>query len=82
MGHINLLIDENKCKIDQTNRMKFFNGYIIVVRMTKKVEIWSCSLQIFLNLVANDYKLHVVVNGMITFWLISTSVSEHQMMQN
>jgi hypothetical protein len=23
MGHINLLMDENKCKIDPTNRMKF-----------------------------------------------------------
>jgi len=23
MGHINLLMDENKCKIDATNRMKF-----------------------------------------------------------
>jgi len=22
MGHINLLMDENKCKIDATNRMK------------------------------------------------------------
>jgi len=30
-------------------------------------------LQIFPNLVANDYKSHVVVNGMVTFWLISTS---------
>jgi hypothetical protein len=26
------------------------------------------------NLVINDYKLHVVVNGMVSFWLISTSV--------
>jgi hypothetical protein len=33
MGHINLLMDENKCKIDATNRMKF-----IVVKMTKIVE--------------------------------------------
>jgi len=23
MGHINLLMDENKCKINPTNRMKF-----------------------------------------------------------
>jgi hypothetical protein len=23
MGHMNLLMDENKCKIDVTNRMKF-----------------------------------------------------------
>jgi hypothetical protein len=30
-------------------------------------------LQIFSNLVANDYKSHVVVNGVVTFWLISTS---------
>ncbi len=29
---------------------------------------------IFPNLIANDYKLHVVVNGLVTFWLISTSV--------
>jgi hypothetical protein len=28
----------------------------------------------FLNLIANDYKSHVVVNGVVTFWLISTSV--------
>ncbi len=28
----------------------------------------------FPNLVANDYKLDVVVNGLVTFWLISTSV--------
>jgi hypothetical protein len=25
------------------------------------------------NLVANDYKLHVVINGVVTFWLISTN---------
>ncbi len=29
----------------------------------------------FPNPVANDYKLHVVVNGVVTFWLISTSES-------
>ncbi len=29
---------------------------------------------IFPNLVANDYKSPVVVNGLVTFWLISTSV--------
>jgi hypothetical protein len=29
---------------------------------------------IFSNLIANDYKLHVVINGLVTFWLISTSV--------
>jgi hypothetical protein len=39
MGHIKLLMDENKCKIDPTNRMKF----PIVVRMTKIVEIWYYS---------------------------------------
>jgi hypothetical protein len=33
---------------------------------------------IFPNLVANDYKSHVVVNGLVTFWLISTSVSSIQ----
>jgi hypothetical protein len=27
----------------------------------------------FPNPVANDYKSHVVVNGVVTFWLISTS---------
>ncbi len=25
------------------------------------------------NLVINDYKSHVVVNGVVTFWMISTS---------
>jgi hypothetical protein len=29
------------------------------------------------NLVANDYKSHVVVNGLVTFLLISTSVGVH-----
>jgi hypothetical protein len=29
---------------------------------------------IFPNLVANDYKSHVVVNGLVTFWLIYISV--------
>ncbi len=28
---------------------------------------------IFPNLVANDNKLHVIINGLVTFWLISTS---------
>ncbi len=28
---------------------------------------------IFPNIVANNYKLYVVVNGLVTFWLISTS---------
>ncbi len=28
---------------------------------------------IFSNLVANDYKSHAVINGVVTFWLISTS---------
>ncbi len=28
---------------------------------------------IFPNLVTNDYKSHVVVNGLVTFWLISIS---------
>jgi hypothetical protein len=27
----------------------------------------------FPNLVTNDYKLHVVVIGVVTFWLISTN---------
>jgi hypothetical protein len=27
----------------------------------------------FPNLVANNYKSHVVVNGVVTFWLIFTS---------
>ncbi len=30
---------------------------------------------IFPNLVVNDYKSHVVVNGLVTFWLISTNGS-------
>ncbi len=42
------------------------------MRMTKRVEIWSV-VAIFPNLVPNDYKLYVVVNGLVTFWLISTS---------
>ncbi len=46
MGHINLLMDENKCKIDPTNRMKLSYSCIIVVGMTKIVEIWSCSCNI------------------------------------
>jgi hypothetical protein len=28
---------------------------------------------IFPNLIANDYKSHVVVNGLVTFWVIFTS---------
>jgi hypothetical protein len=32
-------------------------------------------LQIFSNLVANDYKSHVVANGVVRFWLSSTSAS-------
>ncbi len=40
MGHINLLMDENKCKINSTNRMKFFFNSCIVV------EIWSRSCNI------------------------------------
>jgi hypothetical protein len=59
-------MDENNCKIDPTNNC------IIVVRMTKIVEILSYSCNIFKNLVANDYKSHV--NGLVTFWLISISV--------
>ncbi len=30
---------------------------------------------IFPNIVVNDYKSNVVINGLVTFWLISTSVS-------
>jgi len=30
-------------------------------------------LQIFPNLITNDYKSHVVANEVVTFWLISTS---------
>ncbi len=30
---------------------------------------------IFPNLIINDYKSHVVINGLVTFWLISTSAS-------
>ncbi len=33
-------------------------------------------MQVFPNLVANDYKSHVVVNGVVTFWLISISVMQ------
>jgi hypothetical protein len=45
MGHINLLMNENKCKSNSMNRMKFSNS-IIVVKMTKIVEIWSCNCNI------------------------------------
>jgi hypothetical protein len=31
----------------------------------------------FPNPVANDYKSHVVVNGVVTFWLISTSAKTY-----
>jgi len=41
--------------------------------MTKIVEKFDLVVAIFSNLVTNDYKLHVVVNGLVTFWLISTS---------
>jgi len=43
MGYMNILMDENKPKNHPTNRMKFFNNCIIVVRMTKIVEIWFYS---------------------------------------
>ncbi len=35
----------------------------------------------FSNLVANDYKSHVVVNGLVTFWLISTSVNDQKIIK-
>ncbi len=40
------------------------------MRMTKIVEIWSCSC----NIPKSSCKSHVVVNGLVTFWLISTTV--------
>ncbi len=43
MGCINLLMDENKPKINPTNRMKFLSSCIIVMKMTKIVKIRSCS---------------------------------------
>jgi len=43
--------------------------------MTKIVEIWAYSWKYSQNLVINLYKSHVVVNGLVTFWLISTSVN-------
>jgi hypothetical protein len=39
-------MDENKFKINAANRMKFSNSCIIVMRMIKIVEIWSCSCNI------------------------------------
>jgi len=33
-------------------------------------------LQILPNLIANNYKSHVVINGMVTIWLISTTVGD------
>ncbi len=49
------------------------------MRVTKIVEIWSSSCNIPKSSrkrpqVANDHKSHVVVNGLVIFWLISTSV--------
>ncbi len=37
---------------------------------------------IFPNLIANDYKLHVVVNGLVTFWLISTNDNRWTQIKN
>jgi len=31
-------------------------------------------MQIFLNLVANNYKSHVIVNRVVIVWLISTNM--------
>jgi hypothetical protein len=39
MGHINILMDENKPKSNPTDRRKFSNSCIIVVKMTKILEI-------------------------------------------
>jgi hypothetical protein len=39
MGHINIFMDENKLKIRLTDRMKFSNSYIIIVKLSKIVEI-------------------------------------------
>ncbi len=39
-------MDENKCKINSTNRMKFSNSCIIVVRITKITKIWSYNCNI------------------------------------
>jgi hypothetical protein len=69
MGHINLLMDEIRFK----NGLKFFNSCIIVIKMTKIIEIWSYNYKILSKLVANDYNLHGVASRVITFWLISTS---------
>jgi hypothetical protein len=43
--------------------------------MTKIVEIYFCSCKIFPNLITKNYKSHVFVNGVATFWLISTCVT-------
>ncbi len=40
--------------------------------MTKKLKFGLVVANVP-NLVINDYKSHVVVNGVVTFWLISTS---------
>ncbi len=39
---------------------------------------FGCVVAIFPNLVANNCESHVVVNGLVTFWLISTSVEEER----
>jgi hypothetical protein len=41
--------------------------------MTKIIEIWSCSCNI-LKSSCKHYRSHVIINGLVTFWLIFTSV--------
>jgi len=72
MGHINLLMDENKCIINPTNRMKCLIVASYLGEWPKYLK-FGFVVVIFPNLVANEYKSHVVINGLVTFWLISTS---------
>jgi hypothetical protein len=72
MGHVNLLIDKIRFKNHVTNRMKF-PIVLLSCKNKQNTQNWILQLQIFPNLVANHYKLHVVTNGIVTFWLISTS---------
>ncbi len=66
MGHMNILMDESKPKIHQINMMKLYHS------CENDQNSWNLVLllQILPNLVVNDYKLHVVANGVVAFWLI------------
>jgi hypothetical protein len=74
--HINLLMDENKCKINPTNRMNFLIVTSYLWEWPKWLKFGLVVANIS-NLITNDYKSHVFVNGVVTFWLISTTVNNY-----